>query len=215
MHLGKKRNWKSVTKTVISVVMSLAIMMGEVPVASLGSMVHAAESTPTQTEKTITGLGTGAISNPIEPGAEGDTEGWTGSYVYYGSYGGTPVKYRVLDKAATEFGGNTMLLDCDSTLKNMAHDSESPYEYSWGSSEVRAWLNGAEFFGDAEDPQGAFTKAERSAIASSTKAEKQARTDADGTILSDTSPCRQKACCRPSRNLSFPGRWRGFSSTRS
>ena len=181
MHLGKKRNWKSVTKTVIAVVMSLTIMTGEVPVASLGSMVHAAESTPAQTEKTITGLGTGAISNPIEPGAEGDTKGWTGSYVYYGSYGGIPVKYRVLDTAATEFGGNTMLLDCDSTLKNKAHVSKSPYEYSWGSSEVRAWLNGAEFFGDAEDPQGAFTKAERSAIASSTKAEKAEGKDGDGS----------------------------------
>ncbi|MBQ1849079.1 MAG: hypothetical protein II139_01775, partial [Lachnospiraceae bacterium] len=182
MHLGKKRNWKSVTKTVISVVMSLAIMMGEVPVASLGSMVHAAESTPTQTEKTITGLGTGAISNPIEPGAEGDTEGWTGSYVYYGKYDGKPVKYRVLDTAATEFGGNTMLLDCDSALIDRPHNSKGvPDGYSWENSEIRDWLSD-EFFGNVEEGlQGAFTKAERSAIASSTKAEKAEGKDGGGS----------------------------------
>ncbi|MBP5605131.1 MAG: hypothetical protein J6X60_06270, partial [Ruminiclostridium sp.] len=53
-------------------------------------------------DKTITGLGTGAIANPTSGAG-----GW--SYVYYGTYGDNSVKYRVLDKAATQFCGNTML----------------------------------------------------------------------------------------------------------
>ncbi|MCR4586485.1 MAG: DUF6273 domain-containing protein [Lachnospiraceae bacterium] len=111
-------------------------------------------------DKTITGLGTGAITNPTSGAG-----GW--SYVYYGAYGGNAVKYRVLDKAATEFGGNTMLLDCDSTLLTRRFDDDSKV---WADSEIKSWLNGDVFLGDEDDPQGAFTLQERAAIASSTKA---------------------------------------------
>ena len=60
--------------------------------------------------KTITGLGTGAITNPSTDG----TGGWC--YVYYGKYNDNPLKYRVLSKNTSDFGGTTMLLDCDSIL---------------------------------------------------------------------------------------------------
>ena len=79
-----------------------------------------AQAETTSTKKTIAGLGTSVIADPTAPTS--DEAAWTGSYVYYGNYDadgdGTaePVKYRVLDASTTEFGGTTMLLDCDSIL---------------------------------------------------------------------------------------------------
>ncbi len=105
------------------------------------------------------GIGPGGIGGPI-PG-EG---GW--SYVYYGTYNEDAMKYRVLDPAATEYGSDTMLLDCDNTIVKMPFDDDSNV---WADSDIKAWLNGDEFLGDAADPAGAFTLRERNAIASSTK----------------------------------------------
>ncbi len=65
--------------------------------------------------KTITGLGTGAITNPAGSGS------W--SYVYFGKYNGNPVKYRVLSKNTNGFGGTTMLLDCKILALTYADDS--------------------------------------------------------------------------------------------
>ena len=122
-------------------------------------------------DKTITGLGTGAIADPT-PGAGG----W--SYVYYGTYGNNSVKYRVLDVQTTDFSGNTMLLDCDSILESMQMDAtfdyyryrndqtyRNSYAYSWTNSTIYNWLNGNDFYGNA----GVFTAAEKAAIAASTK----------------------------------------------
>lgn len=111
-------------------------------------------------DKMIDGLGTGVIENPVVP-AEGSTAPWTGSYVYYGEYDDKPVRYRALDKAATEFGGNTLLLDCDSLLYN-----ESFYTAQNG-------LNGGAFL----NKEGCFTGIERSAIVESNKSQKA---DSDG-----------------------------------
>ncbi len=85
--------------------------------------------------KTVSGLGTGDISNPSS--ASG---GW--DYVYYGN-SSSNIRYRVLDTSATEFGGNTMLLDWDTTLFVRAHDGYVPYEYGssgWTNSDVNCEL---------------------------------------------------------------------------
>ena len=94
--------------------------------------------------------GIGPITNP-----KYGKGGW--SYVYYGSkiYGG--VRYRVLDKAATQFSTKkTILLDSDVVF------SERPYRlstdpYEWDGSDLRSFLNGTtygnfyfEFFTDNE-----------------------------------------------------------------
>ena len=115
--------------------------------------------------KSITGLCTGAISNPTSGAG-----GW--SYVYYGTYNNNPVKYRVLDKAATEFGGNTMLLDCNNTLLTRRFDDDSKV---WADSEIKSWLNGNDFLNN----DNVFTLPERTAIASSTK-ENPSMYDGDG-----------------------------------
>ena len=92
-------------------------------------------------DKTIAGLGTSVIANPTEPTAT--TDAWQGSYVYFGTYGENPVKYRVLDKNTTVFGGTTMLLDCDSILWAGSNPSSAFDDNSneWANSNIRTYLN--------------------------------------------------------------------------
>ena len=125
--------------------------------------------------KTIAGLGTYKISNPTEP--ENATDAWQGSYVYFGTYGGNPVKYRVLDNNTSVFGGTTMLLDCDSILwagtngdnQSSAFDDDSNV---WANSNIRTYLNGTFLTNN-------FSAVEQSAIAESTKSAADS-TDGDG-----------------------------------
>ena len=125
-------------------------------------------------DKTIAGLGTGIIANPTAPTAS--TDMWKGSYVYFGTYGGSPVKYRVLDKNTTVFGDTTMLLDCDSILwvgsaPSSAFDDDSNV---WANSNIRTYLNGTFLTGN-------FSTAEQNAIVESAKNTEYSGTDgADG-----------------------------------
>ena len=123
-------------------------------------------------DKTIAGLGTGIIANPTAPTASTDT--WKGSYVYFGTYDGNPVKYRVLDNNTSVFGGTTMLLDCDSILwagsdPSSAFDDDSN---DWANSNIRTYLNKTFLTSN-------FSPAEHSAIAGSTKSAKDS-TDGNG-----------------------------------
>ena len=154
---GKRRG---ILKAVLTVMLSLAIVMGIIPGTDFVMPIYA------DGDKTISGLGTGAIANPTSGAG-----GW--SYVYYGKYNRNPVKYRVLDKSTTEFnsdtdnanGRKTMLLDCDSTLDEYRFDVSDNY---WGWSDIKRWLNGVDFLNKA----GVFTDPERNAIATSTKISK-------------------------------------------
>ena len=118
-----------------------------------------------QSDKTvIDGLCTGSIINPV---------GLNRCYVWYGDCTAFPkgddAKYRVLSKSTTEFGGETMLLDCDVSIKfDMAHCSGDRYEYGengWANSDINAWLNGDEFY----ENESVFSKPERETIATSVK----------------------------------------------
>ena len=127
-------------------------------------------------DKTITGLGTGVIRNPVS-----GSGGW--NYVYYGKYNNKPVKYRVLDKASTAFGGNTMLLDCDSTLFASAFDSSSETSNVWKTSKLRSSLNGPGFYLNKD----VFTAAEKNAIWASTKSQ-TSKKDGSGTLWHSFAP---------------------------
>ena len=140
--------------------------------------VQAADGTSTTTGKTITGLGTSGIADPVTP--TGDSDAWKGSYVYFGTYDtdgdstAEPVKYRVLDSNTTVFGGTTMLLDCDSILwagtnPSSVFDADSNV---WADSDIRTYLNGTFLTGN-------FSATEQSAIASSTKSAADS-SDGDG-----------------------------------
>ena len=117
------------------------------------------------------GLGTDAILNPAAPGNFSDTNTWTGSYVYFGSYkaenqtDAAPVKYRVLDNHAVKFGGHTMLLDGDTVLFKSAFNPKTDADRDkWKDSIAYKALN------TNEDSflNTAFTSVEQNAIANST-----------------------------------------------
>ena len=112
-------------------------------------------------DKEITGLGTGTMTNPAIP--ESTEVNWSGSFVYYGNYNG--VYYRALSTNSIDFGGHTLLLDCNYKVTKMVfndHDSQL-----WKDSLLRNWLNGDEFLGNKD----VFTPAENAAIAVSKKNE--------------------------------------------
>ncbi|MCR5475235.1 MAG: DUF6273 domain-containing protein [Lachnospiraceae bacterium] len=120
--------------------------------------------------KTISGLSIGTIADPAEGAG-----GW--SYVYYGKYGTDAMKYRVLTTATTDFGGKTMLLDCNSSIVNREFDGNT--NKNWADSGIKEWLNGNEFY----KKTGVFTAQENAAIACSTKPNK---VDGDGNGLTGT-----------------------------
>ncbi len=149
------------SKVMLSALLSAGMVLGSVQVPFFTTIVKA------DPVKTITGLGTGAISNPLLPDDPEGTNGWDGSYVYYGTFSDTPVKYRVLDPSSSDFGGNTMLLDCDSVL--FVEYLNTTNNWTWNNCYLNGWLNGNDFLGSGTDPSGAFTFQEREAIASSVK----------------------------------------------
>ena len=152
----------------------LSILMTTVLSTSMLTMVGSPvlQVSAAERDKQMVGLGTGAIEDPDAVNGAG----W--SYVYYGNYNGSPVKYRVLSKSSTEFGDDskpTLLLDCDTVLKTMRYRDNVHGSYSsrkntnnWANSDIRAWLNGNEF----KNNTNCFTEAEVSAIATSNKTER-------------------------------------------
>lgn len=151
-------------KKIIGILLSFAMVLGFMP--GMTETIYA------DIDKTITGLGTGAIANPTNGNTSGLT-GWTGSYVYYGKYNSKPLKYRVLSKSTTDFGGNTILLDYDSTIIEKEHRTSTTY--SWSSSNIKSWLNGNDFLNSTN----VFTTVERDSIVASTKS-KESSSDGAG-----------------------------------
>ena len=137
---------------VLASVLTAAITLGIVPTL-FGNSVVLADTTKNQDN---TCLGTTHITAPVEP--EGIDSEWIGSYVYYGSYEGTPIKFRVLAPITSDYGGSTMFLDSDAVLLKKPFDSE--YK-PWASCDLRAYLNGEFLTG------GTFTSQEQGSIAES------------------------------------------------
>ena len=149
------------TRKIAAAIMAVAMTLQAAPLAGLGLTVHA-EGEWSKFADGITTLGTSVISAPKAP--EQNTDAWTGSYVYYGQYKNQPVKYRVLDPNTSVFGGNTMLLDCDTTLFTDAF-RDNVETNSWAGSDLYKVLN----TGDDAFLNTSFTGAEAAAIAESTR----------------------------------------------
>ena len=118
-------------------------------------------SLPATLEKDIknTGLGTTRISDPV-PGSGPDLP-WSGSYVYFGTYDGRPIRFRVLAKDATAYtSAKALFLDSDESLFVDHFDHTGPYSGIWEESDIRSVLNGPFLEG--------FKAPERAAIALST-----------------------------------------------
>lgn len=110
-------------------------------------------------------LSDNTIAGIDAPTSTKDTaESWSGDYIYFGTYNGSPVKFRVLNQRETNFGATTLLLDSDAILKQLQfRSSNTP---TWSSSALKTWLNGTSSGQFLET----FTQEEQSAIAGSTKA---------------------------------------------
>ena len=169
---------KKKLKKGIASLLAVVLMVGLLPIMP-GNMITSSAAEDTTTAKTIAGLGTSAIADPTVPTSTSDA--WIGSYVYFGTYDGSPVKYRVLDSNTTVFGGTTMLLDCDSVLwagtnsdgQSSAFDADSNVWVSDSeSSDIRTYMNGTFLTSN-------FSTAEQSAIAESTKSAADSN-DGDG-----------------------------------
>ena len=147
----------------------LALMLSVVMVATLLPMMGAGGTAKAAAlVKNVAGLSTSVIKAPKAPSSASDA--WTGSYVWYGKYDGTPVKYRVLAPKTTIYGGSTMLLDCNSVLYSAPFDADGEANSGaqklneWKYSDVRTGLNGSAFLNKADG----FTTLEKNAIAKST-----------------------------------------------
>lgn len=103
------------------------------------------------------------------------TEKWKGNYVWFGSYKGEPLKFRVLDTdSGADFNtGNSYLLEYDSTINHKYNSEDSSSNDSIFKNE---WMND-----DSTGFLATFTSVEKSTIASSTKTGVSA-TDGAGLI---------------------------------
>ncbi len=176
----KEKRLRSVTKRIIAMIITAALTLTLIPF--MGDPIGAYADDVFDKTQDNTGLGTGSIADPASGAG-----GW--SLVYFGKYNGNPVLYRVLDKDATEFGGNTMLLDCSTTLTMSVMDSDcdssnySGFSYRWTESDICSWLNGNDFYNNTN----VFTTIEKGAIAASSKADKSS-SDGDGRIFHNFQP---------------------------
>lgn len=95
--------------------LAVVLIVGLLPIMP-GNRITTQAAESDATAKTIAGLGTGIIADPVAPTSISDV--WTGSYVYFGTYGANdegnpkPVKYRVLDN-------NTTVFSADGTTQTM------------------------------------------------------------------------------------------------
>ena len=160
-------------KRILSFILTAVMVFALLPVFGKPMVVKAADG-----DKTVASLSTGAINNPAAP-ANKDSA-WSGNYVWFGTYNGNPVKYRVLSNATTEYSGTTgaktIFLDCDSILFETAFDDDSSpntgatKENEWQYSDLKNKLNGDMFLTGNYNGENNFTVQEIAAIANSTKA---------------------------------------------
>lgn len=100
----------------------------------------------------------------------GDARAWAGDYIYFGTHGGNPIKFRVLNPREANFGDTTILLDSDAILEQrpFGTDSVKDVQTNWTNAPLRTWCNGT----NAGQFLSGFTAGEQNAIIASTKASK-------------------------------------------
>ena len=137
-------------RKIVSAVLAAALTLTLIPKIAGSNTVLAASGSKNQDN---TSLGVSAIVNPTPP--KNEFSPWTGSFVYFGKYTGTPLKFRVLQKnsdAHTE--SEALFLDCDVILKNIEFGDTN----QWPDSSLKKWLN-EDFFTSSN-----FTSIEMAAV---------------------------------------------------
>ena len=105
--------------------------------------------------KDNTCLGTSKIAKPAVP--SGKDSLWSGSYVYFGNFDGTPTKYRVLSPNTSAYGESSLFLDSNNAIFMKRFDGNSS---TWSGSDIQQYLNSTYL-------NNMFTSNERNAIAKS------------------------------------------------
>lgn len=142
----------------ISAVLAAALTLTLIPKIAGSNTVLAASGSKNQDN---TSLGVTAIVNPTP--SDNAFSPWTGSFVYFGKYNGTPLKFRVLQKDSTAHTTSSALfLDCDAILRDIEFGGSN----KWSESYVKKWLN-EDFFISSN-----FTPMEM-AVVPDTKTEKE------------------------------------------
>ena len=145
-------------RKIVSAVLAAALTLTLIPKIAGSNTVLAASGSKNQDN---TSLGVTAIVNPTP--SDNAFSPWTGSFVYFGKYNGTPLKFRVLQKDSTAHTTSSALfLDCDAILRDIEFGGSN----KWSESYVKKWLD-QDFFISSN-----FTPMEM-AVVPDTKTEKE------------------------------------------
>jgi len=162
----------------------IASVMGILMGVSLMPLTAAAVPDQTSSIHTIN-LNNNGLINGIETPNGG--EGWEGSRIYFGTMGGKPLLWRVLDNQVGDItDSQVMLLQTDSVIGEMAFDEDGqPNEgqtnlNDWIGSDIRSWLNGSE----NDQFLNGFDKAEKSLFYPFYEEEEKSQTASDDEIYS-------------------------------
>ena len=128
-----KKTFRVGSAKTISAVLAASLMFTLIPKIAGSNTVLAASGSKNQDN---TSLGVSAIVNPTPP--ENEYSPWTGSFVYFGKYNGTPLKFRVLQKNSdAHTTSSALFLDCDAILRDIEFGGSN----KWADSYVKRWLN--------------------------------------------------------------------------
>lgn len=157
---------KKVWKRAAVCMVSLAVFG---TVLTVGWKMVTQRAKASEPDRTVS-LGYSGLVSPTQPG---DGAAWSGDYVYYGSYEGEPIRWRVLDisgDAGSSSAKSGILLQSDRILTERPfedgidssgeHKGGMVKDNEWGASDVRAWLRSEEGFLSDEN----FTDSERKNI---------------------------------------------------
>ena len=145
-----KKTFRVGSAKTISAVLAAALTLTLIPKIAGSNSVLAASGNKNQDN---TSLGVSAIVNPTPP--ENEYSPWTGSFVYFGKYNGSPLKFRVLQKNSdAHTTSSALFLDCDVILKNIEFGDTN----QWPDSSLKKWLN-EDFFTSSN-----FTSIEMAAV---------------------------------------------------
>ena len=174
--IGAGEYLKTGTPWIIMAILASIMMLMFIP-KTMGEDVTSTAGAKKNLEDTW--LGTAGLSDPDIP-ADKDAP-WSGSYVYFGTYDGRPIKFRVLAKDSTAYTSHKALfLDSDVSLFEECFDSAEPYSNSWNGSTLQKTLNSTFLAG--------FDACEREAIATST---------GNGGVVYETGSMEKGACGAP------------------
>ena len=104
--------FKIKTTKILSTALAVTMGISLIPWLQTGNTVRAAGGFSKNQDNTD--FGVSQIAHPNAPDHRATY--WSGSYVYFGSYEGEGLRFRVLDPDTDIFGTRTMFLDCDMVL---------------------------------------------------------------------------------------------------